>query len=236
MTVTRGQKSSLGQVTGGSGTSFTVSWPTNPAAGSSVLLWVQSGSPPLQPTSVVDNGTTPITYTLDASNGTGSSSGLGIYLYRANGITLPSSGAYAVTVTVSSARTLQGGGMEYLGMKSGAPDATNTNQSTGSTSVSTGSAAPAAAGGVVFGAFADFTGLNPETITFTGSSPQVEEWRNTNGSTWSACAAADALTGSAQNFTWTLGDSVAWQAAVAAYSPAGSGGGGSANPMTAFPF
>jgi len=215
----RGQVSNLGQVAGGSGTSCTITWPANPAAGSSILLFVQSGAPALQPTSVVDNGTTPVTYTLDASNTTGGTSGYGAFIYRANNITLPASGAYTVTVTDSSSRTIQGGGIEYIGMKAGPPDATNTASSAGSTSASTGSATPAAAGGVVFGGFVDFSSLSPETITFTGSALQAEEFRDTDGNIFACFAAADALTGSAQNFTWTLGDSVAWQGAVAAYSP-----------------
>src|SRR6266704_3253737 len=220
MTVTRGQKSTVGQTA--SGSTVVTSWGTNPAAGSSVLVFVQSS---VTPTSVADNGTTPATFTLDAGGG----STTGAYVYRANGITLPSSGAYHVTVTISGTHTIQALGIEYLGMKTGAPDATNTSLGVTGTSVTTGSAAPAAAGGVVFGGFADQSGLNPETITFTGSSPQTSQLTVTNGSSFWPCGVADALTGSAQAFTWTLGDSVAHDGTAAAYSPAG----GTAHPGTA---
>jgi Glycosyl hydrolase family 26 len=213
----RGQVSGLGQVAGGSGTVCTATWSVNPAAGSSILLFVQSGLPALQPTSVVDNGTTPATFTLDASNT--SVNGTGCYIYRADNITLPASGSYTVTVTDSATRTIQAMGVEYIGKKAGGPDATGTNSSAGSTSVTTGSATPTSANGLVFGGFTDLTGLNPETITFTGSAPQTSQFTGTNGANWSAVGVADALTGSAQNFSWTLGDSVGWAGVAVAYSP-----------------
>ena len=213
----RGQASGLGQVPGGAGTVCVATWVVNPQAGSSILLFVQSGNPPLQPTSVVDNGTTPATFTLDASNT--SANGTGCYIYRADAITLPASGSYAVTVTDSGTRTIQAAGIEYVGKKGGGPDATGTNSSAGGTSVTTGSATPASANGLVFGGFTDNSGLNPETITFTGGAPQTSQFINTDSSSWSGMGIADALTGSAQNFSWTLGDSVAWAGVAAAYSP-----------------
>jgi hypothetical protein len=225
--ITRGQKSALAQVGGGAGTTLAVTWSVNPSAGSTILLFVQSGTPALTPSSVQDNGTTPRTFTLDQS----STSGAGCYIYRANSITLPGAGSYTVTVTLGSSRTLQAAGIEYAGVQPGSPAAVNTSSGTG-TSVATGSAAPGTAGGLVFGGFTDTSGLNPETITFTGSSPQTSQFTATNGSTWFPMGVADALTGSGQSFTWTLGDSVAWAGISAAYAPAGTAPG----PMTAFPF
>lgn len=206
------------------GTSGTVTWSVNPAAGSKVLLFVQYNG---AVTSVVDNGTSPSTFVKDV----GTSAGKGAAVYRADNITLPSSGSYSVTITVPTSGTIDAGGWSYTGAASGGPDATNSGSGTG-TAVTTGSAAPAAIGGVVFGGFSDASGLNPETITFTGASPLTQQFVVTNGSSYWACAAADGLADSAQTMTWTLGDSVAWGAVIAAYSPAstGGGGGGGTNP------
>ena len=221
MAITRGQLSTLASV--GSAATLTTTWGTNPAAGSTILVFVQYGG---TITGVTDNGTTPAAFTLDK----GTNSGKGAYIYRANNITLPSAGSYAVTVTVSAAGTIDIAGVEYIGVKAGAPDAANSAFGSG-TSVTTGSAGPASSGGLVFGGFSDGSGLNPETVTFTGASPQAEQARNTNGSSYWPCAVADALAGTAQAFTWTLGDSVSWGGVCAAYSPsAGGGGGGGTNP------
>src|SRR6266568_5150002 len=220
MAITRGQKSSLAAV--GSGTSLAVTWSVNPAAGNTILVFVQCANVPV---TVADNGTTPATFTLDKST----AGGQGAYIYRANNITLPSAGSYAVTITTSVATTIGAAGIEYAGVASGAPTAASSSSGTG-TSAATGSAAPAGSGGLVFGGFSDVSGLNPETITFTGPSPQAEQFRETNGSSFWPWAVADALTGSSQNFTWTLGDSVAAGGVAAAYDAAGTGGGGGTNP------
>src|SRR5690242_1964616 len=210
MSVTRGQVSSISQV--GSGSSATCAWSTNPTAGESILVFVQSV---VTPDSVVDNGSSPTTFTLDVSESTVA----GIWVYRANGISLPSSGSYAVTVNITGLHTIQVFGREYIGMQAGPPDATNTGTGTG-TAISSGAAAPSNAGGVVFGGFSDDTSLNPETITFTGSAPLVEQIHNDNGSSYWAMGVADGLTGSSQTLTWTIGDSQPWNAVIAAYSPA----------------
>jgi hypothetical protein len=220
MAITRGQASGLAVV--GSGTSLAVTWGVNPSAGNTILVFVQCAN---APSSVVDNGTTPSTFTLDKST----AGGQGAYIYRANNITLPGAGSYSVTVTTSTLTTIGGAGIEYAGVASGPPTATNSSSGTG-TSAATGSAAPAGSGGLVFGGFSDTSGLNPETITFTGPSPQAEQFRETNGASFWPWAVADALTGSAQNFTWTLGDSVAAGGVAAAYDATGTGGGGGTNP------
>src|SRR6266568_4544285 len=220
MAITRGQKSSLAAV--GSGTSLAVTWSVNPAAGNTILVFVQCANVPV---TVADNGTTPATFTLDKST----AGGQGAYIYRANNVSLPSAGSYTVTVTTSVATTIGAAGIEYAGMAAGAPTAASSSSGTG-TSAATGSAAPAGSGGLVFGGFSDVSGLNPETITFTGPAPQAEQFRETNGASFWPWAVADALTGSSQNFTWTLGDSVAAGGVAAAYDAAGTGGGGGTNP------
>jgi hypothetical protein len=217
MTVSRGQIGTLVQV--GTGLVAYATWSTNPTAGNTILLFVQTAGTIV---SVVDNGSAPRTFTADVSN----TSNTGAYIFRANNITLPSSGTYRVTITLTGgSSTIQGGGVEYIGMATGGPTVVHSPTGTG-TAVSTGGASPANAGGLVFGGFSDLSGLNPETVTFGGSAPQVEQFRNTNGSSYWPMAVADALTGGSQTFAWTLGDSVSWSAAIASYEAAGTGGGG----------
>lgn len=161
---------------------------------------------------VADNGVTPSTFVRDASQET---AGKHAFVYRANGITLPSTGSYAVTLSNSGAAgTLQVCGVEYSGVATGAPTATNTGTAT-STSVTTNSVTPVSAGALYFGGFSDASGLNPETITFGATG--TEQFRNTNGSSFWPLAAADLIGSGANAFTWTLGDSVSWSACVAVY-------------------
>jgi hypothetical protein len=214
MAITAGQKSTYALV--GSGASVTTSWAVNPLAGSTILVFVQLATTP--PTTVADNGATPSTFILDKS----STAGKGAYIYRANNIVLPASGLYAVTASGISAATYQAWGREYGNVKPGAPTATNVGGAT-SAAVSTGSAGPAAAGGLVFGGFSDASGLAPETITFTGSAPLTEQARATGTSGSWPMAVCDGLTDVALAATWTLGDSVAWGAAIAAYDAVSAG-------------
>jgi len=210
MAVTRDQKTNLGQTP--NSTSVTCTFTTNPQAGSTILAFVQSSN---VPSGFTDNASTPNVYTIDKST----TSGHGAYIYRCNNILLPSAGSLVITVTTASASTIQVFAQSYLGVKAGAPTATNLGGATG-TAVSTGSAGPAAAGGLIFGGFSDSSGLNPETITHTSSAPAAEQARNTNGSLYWPMAVTDSLAGAAQAFTWTLGDSVAWGGVVAAYDTA----------------
>jgi hypothetical protein len=187
-----------------------------------VLVFVQVHAAAGTFLTLTDNGTSVSTFTLDA--GTTAQPG-GIWLYRANGISLPSSGNYIVTIASSTtAGTIAGGGIAYTGVASGAPTATNTGSNAGSTAVSSGSAAPAGSGALYFGAMSDNTGLNPETITLNWASG-TQQFVNTNGAGLFACAAADSITGSgAQTAAWTLGDSTAWVAAIAVYESAAAAG------------
>lgn len=212
MAITLDQKATL-LVAGG--TSFALTWAVNPTAGSKVLCACTQVNK-LIPTSIVDNGTTPTNLTLDASYQTASRN---VLIYRGDNITLPSTGSYKVTFTYGSAT---GGavhyGSTYLGVKTGAAAGSNNGSATG-TAVSSGAATPTAAGALFFAAFADASGLNPETITLTGTG-FTQEAVNTNGSA-NVCSGfadkIDAAGPTATACTWTLGDSVLWQSAIATY-------------------
>src|SRR6266568_3355048 len=210
----RGPLSDLATV--GSGTSLAIPWTgAQPAPGSKVVVWVQFHAAAATFLTLTDNGTSITTFTL----GPGSTAQPGgIWIYYGDGISLPASGNYTVTVTsTASPGTIVGGGIAYTRIRAGAPTATNTGTSAGSTSVSSGSATPNAPGGLYFSAFSDNTGLNPETITPTWTAG-TQQFVETNGSSFFACAASDSLTASgAQTGTWTLGDSTAWVAAIAAW-------------------
>ena len=149
---TKGQ-SALVQV--GSGTTATATFSTNPAAGNTILVFVQTAG---TITSVADNGSTATAFTRDAFT----TAGKGAYIYRANNITLPASGSYRVTVSTTAASTIQVQAIEFAGLASGPPSATNTGSGTG-TAVSTNSVT---SGGdaVFFGGFSDNSGLNPQEI------------------------------------------------------------------------
>jgi hypothetical protein len=214
MSIVRGQISTLGII--GSATSQSTAWSVNPTAGNTILIFIQTNG---TISSVIDNGVSPTTFTLDIQPATSP----GIHIYRANGITLPASGSYTVTVTTGSATTIMIGGIEYSGVQPGAPASTNSGTNT-STSVTTGSAT----GVLCFGGFFDNTSLNPETITYTG--PGTQQFVNTNGSGYWAAACADLISSGSNAHTWTLGDSVLWQGVVAAYNAAAPASAGNFNP------
>src|SRR5690242_4858677 len=95
MTITRGQLSGLAATGGAS--SLNVTWGTNPAAGSKILVAVFTGS--AIPNSVTDNGTSPATFTRDVTDTARPNKA---FIYRGDNITLPGAGSYTVTVTVAS--------------------------------------------------------------------------------------------------------------------------------------
>jgi hypothetical protein len=208
MAVTRGQKSNLGIID--ISTSQACTWSVNPTAGSTILVFVQLNTSAANIT-VQDNGTTPTTFTLDASQVT---TGEHSFVYRANNITLPASGSYSVTLTTSAAaQTIAICGIEYLGVKSGAPAATNTGGATG-TAVSTGAASST---GVQFGGFSNaFT--STETVTYTGAG--TSQFVNTNGTNFWPMGCADNVGSGSMTHTWTTGHSVSWSACIAAYDAA----------------
>lgn len=222
---------------GGSGAGpFTITWPANPAAGSKVLVYVSIGGGPAAQViaSVKDNGATQSTFTLDATetdnNGDFSN------VYRADNITLPATGNYQVTVTVSPASTTfyNMGGRSYTGVAAGAPTATNVNSGTG-TSVTTGNVTPAVVGALVVGKYQTDSGANPATSTLTTSGANQIYFRS-NGVTDNVGAAADNIvtSTSAQGLAWTI-DSSSWDAVVAVYAPAPTATAGLAHATGAAP-
>jgi hypothetical protein len=216
---TKGQ-SAVVQVS--SGTSATATFATNPGAGSTILVFVQTAG---TITSVVDNGRTSTAFTRDA----GTTAGRGAYIYRATNITLPASGSYKVTVTTTAATTIQLKAIEFAGLGSG-PSATNTGSATGTavtTSVTSGGDA------VFFGGFSDNSSQNPQALTFNSAGAGfVQDFVNTNGSAyWPAAEASAIVTGAAtESISWTLGSSSAWGAAIAVYPVAAASGGGDTTP------
>lgn len=214
MTITRDQTATGSAIADNTAT-VTLTWATAPTAGTKALVYVGSTT---AISSVKDNGATQSTFTADASSSTDGFLGV----YRADGIHLPSSGSYAVTVTLSGNAYAHAGGRTYLGMATGGPAATNSGSGTG-TSVATGNVTPAATGSLVAGVFADASSANPETITLTTSGASTI-YSSTNGASDLAGASADNITSgvTAQGLAWTLGDSVGWDALVAVYSPAAS--------------
>ena len=217
---TRGQ-SAVAQVA--SATTATATFATNPGPGNTILVFVQTNG---AINSVVDNGSTPKTFTRDAFT----TAGKGAYIYRANDITLPASGSYKVTVTASAARTIQAKAIEFAGLAPGPPSATNAGSGTG-TAVSTGSVT---SGGdaVFFGGFSDNSGQNPQGITFKSAGDGfVQDFVNSNGAAyWPAAQASAIASGPAtKSISWTIGSSSAWGAVIAVY-PVGAGTGGDTTP------
>jgi hypothetical protein len=176
----------------------------------------------------VDNGSTSTTFTTDAVT----SAGKGAYIFRANNISLPASGSYKVTVTTSALSTIQVKAIEFAGLRSGPPSATNTGSGTGTavtdSVTSTGSA-------VFFGGFSDSSSQNPQSITFNSAGAGfVQDFVNTNGSSyWPAAEASAIVSGAATESTsWTIGSSSAWGAVIAAYPAAAALAGDTTPPDT----
>ena len=220
---TKGQ-SAAAQVA--SGTTAAATFATNPTAGNTVLVFVQTNG---TISSVTDNGSTPRTFTRDAST----TAGKGAYIYRANSITLPASGAYKVTVNTTDSRTIQVKAIEFAGLAPGPPSATNTASGSG-TAISTG---PATSGdrAVFFGGFSDNSSQNPQNITFESADQGfAQDFINANGTSyWPAAQASAIVSGPAtKSISWTTGSSSAWGSVIAAYPVAGGAGGGTTPPAT----
>jgi hypothetical protein len=202
-------------------TSVTVTWPSLPAAGSKALITLAiSNATSNGVTLVQDNGTSVSTFTADLSIPPVSGTRAGKYIFRADGISLPASGSYTVTITLAgSVPTITAAGCTYLGVSTGAPTGTNNNSGTGS-SVTSGNVTPAVTGALIFGAMDDDTSANPESITLTTSGANAV-YTQANGAGFLCFAAADhiATTTSAQGLAWTLGDTPDWGAWAAVYSP-----------------
>jgi hypothetical protein len=199
-------------------TSAVMTWPTNPVAGSKALVLVTSFNPI---TSVIDNGTTPTTYTLDANDNDNGAADYFVQVFRADNIKLPSSGSYHVTITFGASAQAVAGGRTYLGLAAGAPASKN-EQTTGSVNSAvpaTGSLSPSA-GDLLFGGF--LTDASTTTVTLTTSGATSLE---SNGSVFPVGAVADKVvtaTGS-QNLAWTVSSATDWATVIARYAFAASG-------------
>ncbi len=187
---------------------------TNPTAGSSAFVQVGlAGAGTI--TNVVDNGTTPVTFTrdlIDTPNGV-------VSLYRGNGITLPSSGNYHVTITVTGAGAVDyhAGGATFTGLAGGSPTSTINTSNATSNSVTTGNLTPVTAGDLQIGSFADAGGTQTITLTTSGA---ASVFTQTNGSTAfvGAMAYHVTTTTSAQGLAWTVTTSPLWAAVSALYA------------------
>jgi hypothetical protein len=228
MTVTRDQ-TATGQASASVST-LTITWPTLPAAGSKALIGLtMGGGQTASVTSAVDNGTTPRTFTADIGVAEGASNA-GKYILRADNITLPSSGNYHVTITLSATVSwVTGCGRTYLGVASGGPTSAPAAATGTSSSPATPNVTPAVTGALLFGVFDDTSAVNPESITLT-TSGATTVYAQVNGASFLAGAVADkiATTTSSQGLAWTLGDSPDWGAWIAVYSP-----GATAHPAAA---
>ena len=197
----------------GSVSTLTLTWPVLPAAGAKVLVLIATVT---SISSVVDNGTTPTTFTQDVAGSLGGNP----YIYRADNIKLPASGSYTVTVTLTgSSAALFASGRSYLGVAAGGPTGSNTNSGT-SNSPTTGNVTPAVTGALVFGGFVDDSGANPESIALITNSATTIFVNISGANLFGSNADHIVTTTSAQGLAWTLGDAPDWGASVAVYSPA----------------
>jgi len=196
---------------------FTLTWSVNPTAKSKVIVEICSVFATV--VSVVDNGTTPTTFTQDASQT--AFTNFHNYVFRADAVSLPGAGSYTVTVTLSSnTNAYFASGRSYLGVKAGGPSSTNSATGTTSTAVSSGAVTPAIANALCVSLFGDQSALNPETITLT-SAGWSSQASFTNGGIEAGAVADTIVSGfAAQTATWTLGDATSWLALIATYPPA----------------
>ena len=197
-----------------------VSWGTNPQAGSKVLLGISAfygggGAPTI--VSVADNGTSPATWVADLSflNSFGNGEQ---WIYRADGITLPASGGWVVTVTWGNMTVSEIGAISLLGAASGAPFATQHNEGSGpsSSSVSAGTGAGA---GSYYLAHHNDNASTPETETTTGAFTQRFSQGAAGMHAWQL---ADFIGSGNQtaSFSWTGTGANAARDVIAVYSPA----------------
>lgn len=222
MAITRDQLSSLtntGSI--GAGTTFTITFPSLPAAGSSVIVAIGINGQSV--TTVKDNGTSQSTFTQDVSK-VGTTNHIS-YLYRADGISLPGSGSYTITVTIGgsgSGVSVSAGAASYLGKGAGGPVATNSGTATG-TSITTGSVTPAMGGSLFTATFQDNSSGSADNVTVTNGNFTSRLVQN-NGSTGQVYGFADAIEAgtSADACTWSVATSATYSSAIAVYSTAGT--------------
>lgn len=194
---------------------LTLSWATLPTAGSSAFVQVGlAGAGTI--TSVIDNGTSPTTFTRDAID---TPNGV-VSLYRGNNITLPSSGSYHVTIvtTGGGAVDYHAGGATFTGLAGGSPTSTINTSTATSTAVTTGNLTPVTSGDLQIGSFADAGATQTITINTTGSAASVFTQLNGNTAFVGAMGYRVVSTTSAQSIAWTISVSSSWAAVGALYA------------------
>lgn len=201
-------------------TTQVVTWATLPTATAKAILSVAWKNSTVTISSIVDNGTTPRTFTAGdvETVGTGSTQHHVQHFYADN-ITLPGSGSYAATITFGSTGvSFASGGATYLGVKSGASTTSSVGNNGGSagTSISTGSATDANSGSLYI-ASANTAASTTITWTYTGGGTQ--RVTNNNGST-QVFGFADFITSGAIAQTWTQSVSATWAAVESVWEAA----------------
>lgn len=201
---------------------FTITFSVNPTAGSSVVvaLGINGNGVALSVVSVKDNGTTQSTFTADAVK-TGTPNHVS-WIYRADGISLPASGTYSITVTLSGTSTgvsVSAGAASYLGKASGGPVATSTGTATG-TAITTNSATPTLGGSLFFATFQDNSSGSADNPTVTNGN-FTQQLSEGNGNVAQVFSMADAIEAgtSADACTWSVATSATYSSALAVYSP-----------------
>lgn len=209
-----GASSKLATVNGGA-----MTWAVNPVAGQKVLVWLFVPSSETI-SSVVDNGTTPRTFVLDASE---TANGLSVQLWRADNITLPSAGSYAVTVTGTGGSTIIGQGMAYNGIAAGGPTQVTTSTGaagTSSTASTAGVTSTNTWGTALTGLFTG-SALLPEPFGLASPYFDLQFLDNTTGVARRA-AWADSLAYGCQAIpgpVWSIPDQPSYVMLTAVYEP-----------------
>lgn len=200
----------------GTGTSLTTTFAVNPVAGATVICCVQAATN--VGVQVVDNGTTPKTFTLDQQGTPGASKG-GM-IFRADNITLPASGQYILTFShTDTAGTISMAAASFTGVASGGPSSINRNNATGTT-VTPGSVTGSGSGGdsLYIAMFSNSGGGNPQGWTSdTGGFTKFYEEQN--GSSYWGAGGVYSITSGAKNPQFTI-PSAAWTALAAVYEAA----------------
>jgi hypothetical protein len=214
--ISRDQLSSLSVGTAG-GSSFTITFPTLPTPGASAFAAIGLNLAGTI-TSVKDNGVTQSTFTLDVTE-TGTTNHISV-IYRADGISLPSSGSYALTVALSTTgASYSAGAATYLGKAAGGP--LHTGVSTGtSTTVNTGSLTPNLSGSLFLATFQDNSSGTADNPT-NNNANFTQRLSEGNGSLGQVYGFCDGITAgvSAQAANWTVGTSATFSVVLAVYSP-----------------
>jgi hypothetical protein len=197
-----------------SATTLTSTFSVNPAAGSKMLVAVQA--PSGATLAVSDNGTTPATFVLDSACLNASGAIPSVWVFRADNITLPGAGSYAVTVTQTSAGTLQLIPRAYTGVQNGPPSSSSAVTGTGN-NPAVNVVTPDDTASLFFSTFFCNSANSPESMCV--ASPEFTLQQAQTGSGGFPGAVADALVTSPapRQGGFTLPDSPNWSMVMASY-------------------